>query len=59
MAISGMSGFHAASQQAALSHEKHGSRHSRSLTDVDAAGSSVASAPRPTDNTGSKINVAA
>ena len=63
MAISGMSsaGFHAASQQAAplLSHHKRGGHHGRSLTDVDAAGSSVASAPSRTGKTGSKIDIAA
>jgi hypothetical protein len=59
MAISGMSsaGFHAASQQAAqlLSHHKRG----HSLTDVDAASSSVASAPSQTGKIGSKIDIAA
>jgi hypothetical protein len=63
MAISGMSsaGFHAASQQAvlSLSPQKHGGHHGRSLTDVDAAGSSVASAPSQTGKTGSKIDIAA
>ena len=63
MAISGMSsaGFHAANQQAvmSLSHQKHGGHHGRSLTDVDAAGSSLASAPSRTGKTGSKIDIAA
>jgi hypothetical protein len=63
MAVSGISsaGFHAASQQAVLSpsQRKHGGHHGRSLTDVDAAGSSVASAPSRTGKTGSKIDIAA
>jgi hypothetical protein len=63
MAISATSsaGFHAASQQAvqALSHHKHGGHHGRSLTDIDAAGSSVAAAPSKTGKTGSKIDIAA
>ena len=62
MAISGMSsaGSHAPSQQAvlSLSHQKHGSHHGRSLTDIDAAGSSVASAPSKTGKIGSKIDIA-
>jgi hypothetical protein len=63
MAISGMSsaGFHAASQQAvqSLSHRKYGGHHGHSLTDVDAAGSSVAAAPSKTGKTGSKIDITA
>ncbi|HTC03876.1 MAG TPA: hypothetical protein VK749_10780 [Xanthobacteraceae bacterium] len=63
MAISGMSsaGFHASSQQPvqSLSHHKHGSHGGQSLTDVDAAGSSVASAPSGTGKTGSKIDIRA
>jgi len=63
MAISGMSsaGFHASSQQAlqSLSHHKYGGHHGHSLTDVDAASSSVASAPSKTGKVGSKIDVTA
>ncbi len=63
MAISGMSsaGFHASSQQAlqSLSHHKYGGHHGHSLTDVDAAGSSVASAPSTTGKIGSKIDISA
>jgi hypothetical protein len=63
MAISGMSlaGFHASSQQAvqSLSHHKYGGHHGRSLTDIDAAGSSVASAPSKTGKIGSKIDISA
>ena len=63
MAISGMSsaGFHASSQQAvqSLSHHKHGGHRGQSLTDVDAAGSSVASAPSKTGKIGSKIDIRA
>jgi hypothetical protein len=60
MAISGMSSasFHALSQQAvqSLSHHKH---NGRSLSNVDAASSSVASAPSKTGKIGSKIDVTA
>jgi hypothetical protein len=63
MAISGMSSasFHASSQQAmqSLSHHKSGGRHGQSLTDIDAAGSSVGSAPSKTGKTGSKIDITA
>jgi hypothetical protein len=63
MAISGMfsAGSHASIQQAvqSLSHPKHGGHHGRSLTDVDAAGSSVASAPSQTGKIGSKIDTTA
>ena len=60
MAVSGMSGFHASSQQAvqSLAH-KHGGRSGQSLTDVDATGSSVASPPSATGKVGSKLNVTA
>ena len=59
MAVSGMSGFHASSQQAvqSLAH-KHG-HHGRSLTDVDATSSSVASAPSKTGKIGSKLDISA
>ena len=63
MAISGISSasFYAASQQAilSLSHHKHGGHHGSSLTDIDAAGSSVASAPSQTGKIGSKIDITA
>lgn len=61
MAISAMSGFHALSQQAlqSLLQHKQGGHHGRSLTDVDAAGSSVASAPSKTGKIGSKIDISA
>jgi len=58
MAISAMS---ASSQQAlqSLSQHKPGGHHGRSLADVDAAGSSVASAPSRTGKIGSKIDISA
>jgi hypothetical protein len=60
MAISGMfsAGSHASIRQAAqlLSHHKRGGH---SLTDVDAASASVASAPSKTGKTGSKIDISA
>jgi len=63
MAISGMSSanFHASSQQAmqSLSHNRHGGHHGQSLSDVDATGSSVASAPSKTGKIGSKIDISA
>jgi hypothetical protein len=63
MAISGMSSasFHASSQQAvqSLSHHKSGGRHGQSLSDVDATGSSLASAPSKTGKIGSKIDITA
>ena len=61
MAISGMSGFQASSQQAvqSLSHHKQGGHHGRSLSDVDATSSSVGSAPSKTGKIGSKIDISA
>jgi hypothetical protein len=67
MAISGMSsvGVHASSQQAvqSLSHHKYGGHRGHSLTDIDAAGSSVAAAPSKTGKiggkTGGKIDITA
>ena len=61
MAISGMSSAGASSQQALqpLSHHKHSGHHGRSLTDVDATGSSIASAPSKTGKIGSKIDISA
>jgi hypothetical protein len=58
MAIAAMSGFHALSQPAAqlLSHHKRGGH---SLTDVDAASASAASAPGKTGQIGSKIDISA
>jgi hypothetical protein len=61
MAVSAMSlaSLHAATQQAVqlLSHHKRGGRHS--LADVDAAGSSVASAPTKTGKIASKVDISA
>jgi hypothetical protein len=61
MAISGMSGLHASSQQALqlLSQHKHGGHRGHSLTDVDAISSSVASAPGKNGKIGSKIDISA
>ena len=61
MAISAMSGFHASSQPAlqSLTQHKHGGHRSHSLSDVDAAGSSVATAPSKTGKIGSKIDISA
>lgn len=61
MTISGMSGYHASGQQAvqSLTHHKSGGRHGQSLADVDATGSSVASAPSRTGKIGSKIDISA
>ena len=61
MAISAMSGFHASSQPAlqSLTQHKHGGRHGHSLADVDAAGSSVATAPGKNGKIGSKIDISA
>jgi hypothetical protein len=61
MAIAGMSGFHASSQQAvqSLTHHKSGGRQGHSLSDVDATSSSVASAPSKTGKIGSKIDISA
>ena len=60
MAISGMSslGSHASSQQAvqSLSHHKY---RGHSLTNVDAASSSVASAPSKTGKIDSNIDISA
>ncbi len=42
-----------------LSPHKHGGHHARSLTDVDAQGSSVAGAPSPTGKVGGKVDVTA
>jgi hypothetical protein len=58
MAIAGVgAAFHAMSQQSTQSAatQKNASRHS--LTDIDAAGSSVASSPSGTGKIGSKVNI--
>jgi len=59
MAFSGIASLHAAAQQAVqpLSQHRRGGHHS--LADVDAAGSSVASAPSKTGKIGSKVNITA
>jgi hypothetical protein len=62
MANSGMSvGSSHPSQHTAQTsaHHKHGGHHSVSLSDIDTAGSSVASPPTSTGKTGSRINVTA
>jgi hypothetical protein len=61
MAISGMSNVHASSQLAlqSLTQHKHGGHRGHSLTDVDAASSSAASAPSKTGKIGSKIDISA
>jgi len=42
-----------------LGRHKHGGHHAQSLSDVDAQGSSVASAPSSTGKVGSKVNMSA
>ena len=42
-----------------LSHHKNSGHHGRSLSDIDAAGSSVGSAPSKTGKIGSKIDISA
>jgi hypothetical protein len=63
MALSGIAsvGFHASSQAAvqSLTQHKHGGQRPPSISDVDAMGSSVASAPSPTGKIGSKLNITA
>jgi hypothetical protein len=63
MAISAISAgsFHAVSTQSTQSSavHKHGGRHANSMTDIDSAGSSVASPPSPTGKIGSKIDLRA
>ncbi len=63
MAISGISpsGIYTPSQQPVqpLSPQKHGAHHTRSLSDIDAQGSSVASAPSSTGKVGSKVDISA
>jgi hypothetical protein len=52
---------HVASHQAASasSRHQHGGQRAPSLSDIDAQGSSVASAPTATGKIGSKINITA
>jgi hypothetical protein len=61
MAVSGVSSVSAyvMSQQPvqSVSQHKHGGQHSHSLSDVDAQGSSVASAPSSTGKIGSKVDI--
>jgi hypothetical protein len=53
-------GFHAASHQTqSVSQHKHGGHRASSLSDIDAAGSSMASAPSATGKTASKLDVTA
>ena len=62
MAVGGVSAAssHASSQQASsLAPHHHGGRHPHSFGDVDAQGSSVASAPSSTGKIGSKVNITA
>ncbi len=42
-----------------LGQHKHGSHHSRSLSDIDLQGSSLATAPSVTGKVGSKIDITA
>ncbi len=61
MAISGISAAGPPSLQAAQlpGQHKHGGHHARSLSDIDAQGSSVASAPSSTGKVGSMVNMTA
>lgn len=64
MTVSGVSvaaGAYAASQQPlmSISQPKHGHHHAKSLSDVDAQGSSVASAASSTGTIGSKVDLSA
>jgi hypothetical protein len=62
MAISGIAaaGFHAGGAQSTQSAaHKQGGRHANSLTDIDSAGSSMASPPSTTGKIGSKIDIRA
>jgi hypothetical protein len=64
MAVSGISpaaSSHVASQQVASTSSRHQQSGQRppSLTDIDAQGSSVVSAPSATGKVGSKINITA
>jgi hypothetical protein len=61
MAISGVSvaasAAASAQQTAQTSPHKHGHHRATSMTDVDAQGSSIATAPSPTGKIGSKIDI--
>lgn len=62
MAISGISlntGAAASAQQAPSinSPHKHGHHRASSMADVDAQGSSIATAPSPTGKVGSKVDI--
>jgi len=63
MAVSGITvgGAYATTQPPlpSLSQHKHGHQGSTSLSDIDAQGSSVASAPSPTGKIGNKLNMSA
>jgi hypothetical protein len=64
MAVSGISlavGSQVASQQAASvsSHHRQSGQRTSSLTDIDAQGSSVATAPTATGKIGSRVNITA
>jgi hypothetical protein len=64
MAISGISlaaSSHVGSQQAAStsSHHRQSGQRTPSMTDIDAQGSSVASAPTATGKIGSRVNITA
>ena len=63
MAISGVAAvsIHAASSQSTQSSNAHkqGGRHPQTLTDIDSAGSSMASPPSPTGKIGSRIDITA
>jgi hypothetical protein len=63
MAISGVTpgSIYATSQPtlSSVSQHKHGSHQSNSMSNIDALGSSVASAPSSTGKVGSKINLTA
>jgi hypothetical protein len=59
IAAASAANFQAASQQGlqSLAPHKHGGHHFQSIVDVDAAGSSLSSAPSATGKTGSKVNM--
>jgi hypothetical protein len=54
-----MAGLHAAAQQAVQSLPQHKRGSHPALADVDAAGSSLASAPSKTGKIGSKVDITA
>jgi hypothetical protein len=61
MAISGLgaSGFHAMNHQSVQSATTHKHAGRPSLTDIDTAGSSVATSPSATGKIGNKVNITA